>query len=333
MVDLETAETLFAASNPSLVFQQMSKPGGGFAPEAVKTIPVSDPAQPYSSALVDLKVADVPWLGEEKRLVFATGNSKALGLVVADTSLLRVISQRPDGQPGGMVLEKGTSSLDWGSAIAVGEVETRPLVLVGGIGKLNGAASAGLVAILDLTPMANKPPPGQPTPKPEVVAFVAVPGLPGDILIHGTTAIVSSWTGGTQNGEPGTATLIDLTDPANARVVGTLTGVGSRLALAEGNILFSTDRTFLKGTPTDLSGVQSATLEAITVITQISPDPALLDADGRLAETVRFSYRSIPPVTDITESLLELVAEGQTVSKHAAPLDAGGREARRRSRT
>ena len=69
-----------------------------------------------------------------------------------------------------MALEKGTSSLDWGSAIAVGEVETRPLVLVGGIGKLNGAASAGLVAILDLTPMANRPPPGQPTPKPEVVA-------------------------------------------------------------------------------------------------------------------------------------------------------------------
>ena len=159
MVDLETAETLFAASNPSLVFQQMSKPGGGFAPEAVKTIPVSDPAQPYSAALVDLKVADVPWLGEAKRLVFATGNSKALGLVVADANLLRVVTQRADGQPGGMLLEKGTSSLDWGSAIAVGEVETRPLVLVGGIGKLNGAASAGLVAILDLTPMANRPPP------------------------------------------------------------------------------------------------------------------------------------------------------------------------------
>jgi len=67
-----------------------------------------------------------------------------------------------------MVVEKkDTSSLDWGAAIAVGEVENRTLTLVGGIGRLNGAAAGGLVAIIDQTPMANRPPPGQPLPKPQ----------------------------------------------------------------------------------------------------------------------------------------------------------------------
>ena len=64
VVDLETAETLFAASKPVAGVPADVEAGRGFAPEAVKTIPVSDPAQPYSAALVDLKVADVPWLGE-----------------------------------------------------------------------------------------------------------------------------------------------------------------------------------------------------------------------------------------------------------------------------
>jgi hypothetical protein len=130
-----------------------------------------------------------------------------------------------------MVVEKGTSSIEWGSAVAVGEVETRPLVLVGGVGKLDGAAAAGLVAILDLTPMANRPPPGEPTPKPEVVAFVALPGIPGDILIYGTTAIVSSWTGTESEGAARDAHRPD--GPGQREMVGTFFGVGSRTALTE----------------------------------------------------------------------------------------------------
>jgi hypothetical protein len=320
--DRRWRKTAFDASNPSLVMRQMSKPGGGFAREAVKTIAVSDPAQPYTAELVDLEVADVAWLGEAERLVFATGNSKALGLVVADPNRLAVVSQRPDGQPGGMVVEKGTSSIEWarrwrsGSGVAAPCARRRD-------GEAERPGGDGARGDLDLSPMANRPPPGVPTPKPEVVAFVAVPGIPGDILIYGTTAIVSSWTGTASEEGAGLASLIDLTDPANARVIGTLTGVGSRLALGPGNILFSTDRTFLKGTPTELDGVQSAALGSVAVVKKVQPDRCR--ERGRSDHrAIKVSYRLIAPPEDLDGLAIELVRDQKQVTEAAVALPVQG---------
>lgn len=148
---------------------------------------------------------------------------------------------------------------------------------------------------------------------------MAVPGLPGDILIHGTTAIVSAATGTTTNGQPGLASLIDLTDPANARVVGTLAGVGSRLALSDSNILFSTDRTFLKGTQTELDGVQSAALGTVALIDGTDPRVVVVGQGPQAAETFKLKYRVIPPDYEIDSQKIQLRVDEATLAELQIP--------------
>jgi hypothetical protein len=146
-----------------------------------------------------------------------------------------------------------------------------------------------------------------------------------DILIYGTTAIVSSWTGTESDEGSGLATLIDLTDPANARVIGTLTGVGSRLALGPGSILFSTDRTFLKGTPPDLDGVQSAALGYVTIITAVQQNPALLALDRKTIESQTIKCRAIFPRDKIQSSELQILRDRQPAMTMQVTLDEDGR--------
>ena len=145
-----------------------------------------------------------------------------------------------------------------------------------------------------------------------MVAFVEVPGLPGDILIHGTTAIVSSWTGTESEEGAGLATLIDLTDPANARVIGTRSGVGSRMALSDGNILFSTDRTFLKGTLSELDGVHAAALTAVAIIRRITPSAVVYQGGQPVTEKAMVIEGEVVPAGyELKSAEIEILRNGQ----------------------
>ncbi len=88
-------------------------------------------------------------------------------------------------------------------------------------------------------------------------------GVRSDIVMSGSTAIIAI--GG------GKAKLVDLTSPTEPRVTGEISGVGTRLALTESNLLVSTDRTYLTNTILDaLRGLHVAALETIAVIRRVT---------------------------------------------------------------
>ncbi len=234
--------------------------GGLNSSAVVLTIPVRDPANGPHVPLNDVKAGPLVVAELPRTVVLATGSRPGAGLVVADGQTAVLPPNAPPGtQPIPLwqgELRKEADRLDWGSAVALARVNDRPLALVGGYATLAGAGSQTALAVVDLTPMAAKPPPGQVSVAPTVLGFVKLEGLQGvgDILLVGNTAIVSGGTGTKVDGQPGGAALVDLTDPENAQVTGLIPGIGSRMALDPNGMLLSTDRSFLKGTSTEASG-------------------------------------------------------------------------------
>jgi hypothetical protein len=95
--------------------------------------------------------------------------------------------------------------------------------------------------------------------------------------------------------------------------------VGSRLALA-GSLLFSTDRSVIKGLPTPLGGVRTAALSDVTMISGVSPEPILVSAGDEVFQNTDLTYRLVPPkVTDRAEVRIDVVGGGRV-----ATIDAPG---------
>lgn len=307
---------------------------GGLNPSAVVlTIPVRDPANGPHVPLNDVKAGPLVVAELPRTVVLATGSRPAAGLVVADGQTAVLPPNAPPGtQPIPLwqgELRKQADRLDWGSAVALARVDDRPLALVGGYATLAGAGSQTALAVVDLTPMAAKPPPGQVSVAPTVLGFVKLEGLQGvgDILLLGNTAIVSGGTGTKVDDQPGGAALVDLTDPENAVVTGLIPGIGSRMALDPNGMLLSSDRSFLKGTSTEASGVRTAALQSVSLITSVREDPVLLALDRTSLESQELSYRLIG-VDEGASAELEVLRDGELVKRLAAPVDATGRGTR-----
>ncbi len=109
-------------------------------------------------------------------------------------------------------------------------------------------------------------------------------------------------------------------DPARQQ---RLDSVGSRMALSDQNILLSTDRAFIKGTPTELGGVQTATLGDLAIITEVKPDPIVVSAGNEVFRNVDLTYKMIPPVPQVGEVQID-VRSGSRVAALPAPIDEAG---------
>ena len=257
----------------------------------VATIPVTDPADPNNTVtawLSDLKVGDYRIDDTTQRLVLGTGSPAALGLVIVNPVTQTIVEQQ--------ALSNDEGSLASGQAIALTHLGGRDLAIVGGYGTVGNAGAAGVVAVVDLSPLAATP---QGTPG--VIAWVALTHGVGDILVFGTTAIVSAPSSNALAAQ-GTATLINLADPYNPINAGILSGVGSRLAVAD-NVLVSTDRTLLKTTPGQLGGMRTAGLGTLILITEVSPAITSVDDQGLTQEPIRVKYRVLAGPQEATGNI------------------------------
>jgi len=81
----------------------------------------------------------------------------------------------------------------------------------------------------------------------------------------------------------GVERIVDLTNPADPKAIGTITGVASRTALGENNILYSTDRNFVKGNPSELNGVRTASLRRIAVVRNVGLMPVVAGQTGTVS--------------------------------------------------
>jgi hypothetical protein len=242
--------------------------------------------------------------------VLATGNPAGVGLVVVDPHapvVDKIIYQSK-------LLTEGVGSLSRGEAIALTRITDRDLAIVGGYGTVSGAGAAGVIAVVDLSPLKSTP-----RGNPSVLAWVALEHGVGDIVMVGQMAVVSSPT--SSGATEGKATLINLSAPSQPVKAGTLTGLASRLAVTADGIILSTNRTFLKSTVTDLDRVRTAALGYMTVISEVKEDPVVLSADRKSIEPRTIKYRAIYPNEDIHSSELEILRNDTPISTLQAPLD------------
>ena len=276
---------------------------GGYRMHAVvQTIPMTtDP--PSSSVLLnlnDLKVGHLALDGTAARLVFATGLTPAVALVMVNPDTTEKIYQGK--------LEGLGGSLNWGSAIAVAQVAGRSLALVGGSATIAGASTSG-VAVVDVSnPRAF-----------QVLGWVKIGHSIGDIIVKDAIAIVAGDKGSkAPDGTLGVATLINLANPDQPYVSGTLAGVGTRMALAPNSILLSTQRDYLKGNATELNGVKTAALGNLAIVEGTTPGRVVVGDGPRSAEDFKLKFRVIPSTYEVNASKIEFRIADQTIG---APID------------
>jgi len=265
----------------------------GINQSAVVTIALDpDPSKNAILNLNDLKVGDFVVNGQSQPLVFATGNMPQITLVVASPTNAQVLLSQQ--------IQNVQGSLNWGTAIALGHFADKDVALVGGYGTLAGSGAVPVLAVIDIS---------NPT-VPVVLNILPLSGLSsvGDVLVKDNTVLVS---GGLNSG---LALLFDLTQPASPEFVGTLSGVASRVALTDKNILFSADRTFLAGAATPLSGVRTAALATTAVIYQITPS-GLVRNQGILVteKDVKINFGVVPSSYKIGTAQVEIYRNGALI--------------------
>ena len=213
-------------------------------------------------------------------VVFATGTAYPAGK--PQRAPLVVVSSSDPSKPLAQPDVAGEAGfLTAGQAIALADVAlesgvTKRLALVGGPGQKTcpdppegcTAYSGALLALMDLSDLKS----------PALVSVLPLQGVladgtavtlssVGDILVDGTTAIVTDGTRAI-GGYGGNAVFVSIVDPEQPFVVGAAANVGSRIALSTSGLLLSTDQTFLSGMQTDLGGVHVAafTKEALAAV-------------------------------------------------------------------
>ena len=224
----------------------------------VATIPVGDSeGGSLPAVLLDLKVGEYSVAGVAARLIVATGMPSGAGLVIADPTRPLPIYQASLEGPGG--------KLDRGEAVALARIANRDLAVVGGYGSTAGAGagagSTGVIAIVDLAPLALSPQ-GVPT----VLSWFRVGHAVGDILIRGDLAFVASGASDTD----AKTTLVSLADPLHPAIAGTLAGVGGRLSTALGDtLLLGANRSLL--TSANRLAFRTAALQRMVVVGHVEP--------------------------------------------------------------
>ncbi|PYQ45888.1 MAG: hypothetical protein DMF77_02825, partial [Acidobacteria bacterium] len=194
---------------------------------------------------LDLKVGDYVVSGFSQPTIVGTGTD-ALG---SSAEFALIVASPLTGQ----VLFKGAPAfgegnrLTSGQAVALANVAGRDLGVIVGKGDLMVGGvqlrAQDVLATVDLTDdVANPVPRG----------IVALRAPATDVAVHGDHAFVG--------GASGTMQIVNLADPAQPFWAGTGQGVGSRLSMSDGGVLFSTARTVFGG-PSNLREVSAIAVD------------------------------------------------------------------------
>ena len=251
LIDLEFAQGVWNSSEPADRTSSLETSGVGFGSEAiVATVPLLDQAGRHVMP-EDVAVGDA----------IVDGRSQPVAAVAAanpDSALLVVLPlARAVAWQGPLRLD--SDRISTATAVALTLRGDRLLAVVAGHGAVadtGGAiASAGL-AVVDLTdPRA-----------PEVLSTLPLRIDPGSLVVDGDLVVVTPRSG---TDDDGTATLVDVSVPAQPRQVGTVDGVGGAAVAASDDLVVSSHFGFHRGDE-PLGGVRVADL---------SPDCFLLDLE------------------------------------------------------
>jgi hypothetical protein len=225
--------------------------GRGFGQEAVvNTVRVTDPNTGIRGHLMDLEADQYVVNGSARTLVIATGSTPFVIVDPTETSprLFRV--------PGS---EKGT--LEFGRSVRLTRINNRDVALIVGTGQVltpaGGFVTGTGLYIFDM----NNP------LSPHLMSSIVVDGSGSDVDITGTTAVVAT---------AGGAMTFSLSDPYNPRYLGTVEGVGYRIALGqEGGYIVSTGSTGLAG-----AGLHVASFKPVVIIKKADPVQITMNGDG-----------------------------------------------------
>jgi hypothetical protein len=223
VVDLQQSAAVFPGEFDFRMRLAFNSDGQGFGQEAVvQTIPVEDPNNGLPEYITDLEVGDFVLDGQSQPLIVAVGRGSAL--IVANPQTGQLVTQTS--------LQKGSDTLVQGWAVELGQLGNRQVALVGGFGTIGGQNTFGL-AIVSLDDPRN----------PVTLGMVAISGVGGfftDLVLRDGLALLSHAIGGMM-------TIVNVADPMQPRVAGTVSGVGARMALTSDNLLLSTARGVFQG--------------------------------------------------------------------------------------
>jgi hypothetical protein len=300
IVDLQAASGAFGQSTPFEIQRRNNTEGLGYGQEAVvQTIGVPKTGN-RDWWLNDIDVADMGG----RTLGVLTGE---MGIAVADTVAGSFLF--PGTWPGTIELGDGQATLGFSYVSAIGSVSDQDIAAV--VGVVNGAGGGRLaLAVVDLAnPM---------TPALLGWTELATGGLgPVDVVLKGDQAFV-----GLQGGSGGRTLVVSLATLSQPRVVGTIEGVGGRLAVGDNGILIGSAYSPFGGN-NPLGGVRTAALDALTVITNVDPDPIVVSAGDEVFRNVDISYRTIPPEPQTGEVRIE-VSGGSRVATLPAEISESG---------
>jgi hypothetical protein len=272
--------------------------GQGYGNDDVISIEVPSPFG-GPARLSDLKAGLIQTEGGGLLVVAAAADH---GLVVANPGSRNVLSndkvtvERPVGDPPQMVVE---ATLRYGQAIGMGNVAGQDVTVVVGSGTiLQETQSRPMLMVVSLL----KP------ESPKGLGYLLLDDATvGDVLFKDDLVLL----GGSQQ-----AMVVSLTDPAQPKKVGTVSGVGGRLALGPNNILFGTAHSVFGGTDVPLGGVRTAALGSVAIIENMAPALVAVNPDGKTRDAITITYRLIAPPEDVTGGTVRLLRDqpGQVAS-------------------
>ncbi len=274
--------------------------GQGFGQENVVSIPVTSGGQ--AARLWDLEVEDYLRSGELTRYVMASGDPP---LVVVNPA-----TQAVPYQSGALeVRESGTlvAVLQRGEALGLGRVGEQDLAVVAGSGRVLDAG-ASLAVVLGLTDPIH----------PEVLGYVELPLGATDVVVKGDMVLV---------GHQASVSIVSIREPQRPQLMGTVSGVGGRLAVGTGDMLFSTARSVFGG-QNPLGGIRTLALGETGVIRLFGPNPFGVDAGGHSRDAVEARFSVIPPDKEVRTKVVELLRNGAVQEEVPVTAEAGGWKAR-----
>ncbi len=138
--------------------------------------------------------------------------------------------------------------------------------------------------------------------------------------MSGSTAIVAI---GKDSNGISKAVLVNLTNPTQPQIAGEISGVGTRLALTDSNLLVSTYRTYLAGVNNSLQGLHVAALGNLALV---EFDPAVIvvgESGYETAEKFKVKYRVVPGSAEVRSSKIQWRIGETTHSEVPAPMTDG----------
>jgi hypothetical protein len=303
VVDLGKVKDAFKAPGTSEYYQMVQAfltDGQGYGLENVIGIRVDSPFG-GPARLNDIEAALVQTTGGAQVLVAAAGDPGLTVVNPASQSVLWNDKVKYERDEGGQKVVAAT--LRYGQAIALGNVAGRDLAVLVGTGTIEQDTQARpLLMVVGLTDPSH----------PMGLGYVKLDDATViDVILKDDLALL----GGSKQ-----VTLVSLTDPAHPAVIGTVQGVGGRLAVGEnGSILFSTERSVFGGSDLPLGGVRTAALGSLAIIKKVTPVIVPVDSSGITTAPIEVTYRLIAPPDGLAAVEVRVNREAEALGAYAGP--------------